>query len=93
MLMFDQLQSSHHNVYMDNLYISALFCKRAQNSKNKVNTHGVCRGELKGIPKWILQKEVQNEMLQPQLRGAVKAAVLDGDPDIKDLVAISIYDS
>jgi len=45
MFMFDQLQSPHHNVYIYNLCMSALFCKRAQNSKKKVNTHGVCNGE------------------------------------------------
>lgn len=78
MFMFDQLQLPHHNVYMDNLYMSDLFCKRAQNSKNKVNTHGVCRGELKDIQKFILQTEVQNEKLQFKLRGTVKSCCLGG---------------
>ena len=39
--MFGQLKASHHNCVMDNLYMSALFAKRAKLSKNKANIHGV----------------------------------------------------
>ena len=91
--MFDQLKAKHHSCFMDNLYLSALFCKRSQNSDNAVKLHGVTRGELRGIPKCIVQTELQNKDLQCAVRGTVKAAVLLGDPDINGLVAWSIYDS
>ena len=48
---------------------------------------------MKGVPKRIIQKEVQNEKLQVEMRGTIKATVLTGDPEVKGLVAISIYDS
>ena len=91
--MFDQLKAKRHSCLMDNLYLSALFCKRSQNSANQVKLHGVTRGELKGIPKYILQTELQNKDLQCAARGTVKAAILQGDPNIDGLVALSIYDS
>ena len=45
------------------------------------------------IPSIIQQTEVQNENLMLQQKGTVKVAVLYGDPDSKQMIAISYYDS
>ena len=68
--------------------MSALFCKQSLLSKNKVMIHGVTKNHQKGIPSLIQQTEVQNETLMLQKKGTVKVAVLDGDPDIKKMIAI-----
>ena len=73
--------------------MSALFAKRALNGNNNVKIHGVTRNFLKGIPSVVQQTEVANVNHVLQVKGTVKVAVLKGDPDIKDLVAISYYDS
>ena len=93
MFMFDQLKKHHHSVYMDNLYMSATFARNAIQSKNKVKIHGVTRTDNRGIPKCILQTEMQNQKIADEIRNTVKVAVLNGDKTVKDLVAISFYDS
>ena len=93
MFMFDQLKNQHHSVYMDNLYMSATFARNAIQSKNKVKIHGVTRTDNRGIPKCILQTEMQNQKIADEIRNTVKVAVLNVDKTVKDLVAISFYDS
>ena len=78
---------------MGNLYTSALFCKQSLISKNQVMIHGVTKNHQKGIPSVIQQTEVQNENLMLQQKGTVKVALLDGDPDIKQMIALYYYDS
>jgi hypothetical protein len=79
-------------VGLDNLFISARFCREALIGKNNVMVHGVCRKKGYGIPPCVLQKEVKRNE-QAAVRGKMKAAVLEGDPDCKDLVAFSVYDT
>jgi hypothetical protein len=40
-----------------------------------------------------LQKEVVKKSEQAAVRGTTKAAVLEGDPECRDLVAFSVYDT
>ena len=77
---------------MDNLYISAHFAREAIARKNKVMVHGVCRKEGRGILACVFQKEVKKNE-QAAVRGTTKAAVLEGDPACKDLVAFSVCDT
>ena len=53
--------------------------------------HRVTKNHQKGIPSIIQKTEVQNDNLVLQQKGTVKVAVLDGDPDIKQIIAISYY--
>ena len=91
--LFDSIKDTHHQCAMDNLYNSAAFCKAAYNHNNKVLCHGVTRSGMRGIPMHVQQKEVKNRKEQMAVRGTVKAAVLEGDPDCPNLVASSVYDA
>lgn len=51
------------------------------------------RKEGKGIPNCIRQFEVKDETTLESIRNTVKVAVLEGDEQVQDLVAISYYDS
>lgn len=93
MKLFDSLQDDNHECAMDNLYNSATFCKAAVNHPRKVRTHGVARKGMRGVPKCVTQEEVKNKKKQIEVRGTVKAAVLEGDPDCVGLVALSVYDT
>ena len=93
MWLFDRLVEKHHRVYMDNLYISAKFAKAALNHPKKVLTAGVARKNGRGIPLSVIQEEVKNPAEAYKVRGTVKAAVLQGDKDCPDLVAVSVYDT
>ena len=93
LFMFDQLKSKNHSVFMDNLYMSASFARYSINSINKIKIHGVTRTDNRGIPKCVLQTELQNDKMADEQRNTVKVAVLENDTTIKDLVAISFYDS
>ena len=93
MFMFDQLKNKHHSIFMDNLYMSATFARNAFISDNKIKIHGVTRTDKRGLPKCIMQIEVQNEKIADELRNTVKVAVLEGDSKVQDLIAISFYDS
>ena len=73
--------------------MSAQFAKKSINSKNRVKIHGVARNHTKGVPKIVQQQEMQNETQALSVKGIVKVAVLQNDPDMKDLVAISYYNS
>jgi len=70
-------------------------CRAAFNHDKKVLIAGVTRKGGRGIPACVMQQEETNRKRKRQLdvRGTVKAAVLDGDSGCLDLVAVSIYDT
>ena len=78
---------------MDNLYMSAMFARRLISCEKKVKIHGVTRQNAKGIPMCVHQYEVSDEKKLDEQRNTIKVAVLEGDPLIKHLVAISYYDT
>ena len=73
--------------------MSALFARRVMGSYNRVKIHGVTRREGKGVHSCIKQYEVQDEKTLDSIQNTLKVAVLEGDKTVKDLVAISYYDS
>ena len=93
MALFDSLRDCCHHRVMDNLYNSAVFCKKAFYHKFKVLCHGVTRKGMCGIPSSVKQEEVKNCKEQIKVKGTVKAAVLEGDPSCPNLVAASVYDT
>jgi hypothetical protein len=93
MALFDSLENSHHQCFMDNLYNSVSFCRAAYNHPKKVLTAGVTRKGARGIPKSVVQVEVTSCSAQIEVHGTVKAAVLEGDPGCPNLIASSVYDA
>ena len=59
----------------------------------KVKIHGVTRTDNRGIPKCVMQTEIQNYKVVDETRNTVKVAVLENDSSITNLLAISYYDS
>ena len=57
MSLFDTLKETYHHCSMDNLYMSAKFCKAAFNHKNKVLCQGVTRKGMRGLPSHVIQEE------------------------------------
>ena len=92
MALFDKLKEDHHNVWFDNLYLSARFAKGAYLHDKKVKISGPTRKSGRGLPAFVLQEEKTNKKEICAVRGTVKASVLEGDPDIPNLVACSYYD-
>ncbi len=78
-------------VNLDNRYISATFARYLIHLENKVKIHGVTRKYNRGIPKCIMQTQLQNSKMADKQRNTVKVAVLDGDSAVKDLVAIFLW--
>mgnify|MGYP003326642903 FL=1 len=93
MALIKQLQTQHHKIYMDNLYISARFVRFAWMSEQKVMISGVARKSGRGLPSCVYQEEVTKKEDIIRAKWTVKAAVLKGDPMVPGMVAISIYDS
>jgi hypothetical protein len=93
MSLFDCLKDKFHRCQMDNLYMSAKFARAAYLHRQKVLIAGVTRKGMRGLPKAVIQEEVKSRRDQLQVRGTVKAAVLEGDPDCASLVATSVYDT
>jgi Transposase IS4 len=91
--LFDCFDEKYHRVWMDNLYLSAKFCKGCYNHASKVLIAGVARKSGRGIPDCVIQEEVKNKKDITKVRGTIKAAVLKGDRDCPDLIALSMYDS
>jgi hypothetical protein len=90
--MFDQLKEKYHNCWFDNLYTSAKFARAAYLHPNKVCISGPTRISGRGLPKCVMQEEKKKPNEIRMVRGTVKAAVLDGDPSVPNLVAVSYYD-
>lgn len=61
--MVGQLKSKHHCLFMDNLYMSAMFACRLVSCEKKVKIHGVSRQNAKGIPMCVHQYEVSDEKI------------------------------
>ena len=78
---------------MDNLYISAKFAKAAWMHKKRVLIAGVARKQGRGVPLCVVQEEVKKISEQHKCRGRTKAAVLMGDKDMPQLLAVSVYDT
>lgn len=79
--LFDHLMDNYHRIWMDNLYLSAKFCKAAYNHERKVLIAGVTRRNGRGLPlSSVLQEEEKNKNKQEAVRGTVKVSVLKGDP-------------
>eukprot|EP00536_Pseudo-nitzschia_multiseries_P006112 jgi/Psemu1/14483/gm1.14483_g len=93
MWLFDSLKDEHHHVGMDNLYNLVMFCKAAFRHSKQVLCHGVTRKANRGIPDCVFQQELKNIRAQQAVRGTVKAAVLEGDPECAFLIASSVYDT
>ena len=93
MALFDTLKDKYHHIGFDNLYNSVSFCRAAFNHKMKPLIHGVTRKGGRGIPKCVQQDEVTSRAAQALVRGTVKVAKLEGDPQCPCLIASSVYDT
>ena len=91
--LFDSLQDNNHVCGMDNLYKLATFCRKAYTYDKMVMVYGAARKGMQGITAVVKQEEVKNRNKLIQLRGTVKAAVLQGDKEFPDLVSSRIYDT
>ena len=89
--MFDQLEEKNHNCWFDNLYLSAKFARASFTHKNKVRISGPTRKSGRGLPQCVLQEEKMSPSEIRQVRGTVKAPVLEGDSEMPDLVAVSYW--
>ena len=87
--MFDQLEEKYHNCWFDNLYLSAKFARAVYKHTNKVRISGPTWKSGWGLPKCVVQEEVKNVNDIRLVQGTVKAAVLQGDPEVPDLLAVS----
>ena len=90
--MFDQLEEEYHNCWFDNLYLSAKFAKASFTHDKKIRISGPTRKSGRRLPKCVIQEEKKNPSEIRAVCGTVKAAVLDGDTALPDLVAVSYYD-
>ena len=82
-----------HGVFADNLYMSSKFSKGAWLSHNHVLLSGVTRGATRGIPGCVIQEIVAKQTDIVSVQGYEKVAVLQGDKDFPQLVAVSVYDN
>jgi hypothetical protein len=92
MWLFDQLKDKGHRCRVDNLYMSCKFAKFCYNHDNQILLEGVAR-KGRGVPQLVYQEEIKKKSIEATARGTVKAAVLEGDPDCPNLVAVSVYDT
>jgi hypothetical protein len=90
--MMEQLENKYHCMWMDNLYLSAKFVKGCYNHPNKILLAGVCRKGMRGVPECVIQPEAKPAEVK-SVRGTVKAAVLKGDDDCPNMIALSLYDA
>ncbi len=91
--LFSLLKHKNYTVGMDNLYMSAKFCRVAFECEQRVMIHGVVRPSLRGVPGCVKQKEVTRKTDLERVRHTVRVAVLKNDSVCKNLVCISLYDS
>ena len=90
--MFDQFETKFHNCWFDNLYLSAKFVRAAYVHEQKIQISGPTQKSGRGLPSCVLQEEKKTPNEIHAVRGTVKAAVLEGDSDVPNLVAVSYYD-
>ena len=93
MALFDDVTDEYHECGVDNLYMSAKFCRDAYNHTKKIKLHGVTRNSGRGLPASIMQEELHNRKEQEKVRGTVIAAELVGDSKRPSLIAVSVYDT
>ena len=93
MSLFDTVKDEHRICKMDHLYNSATFCKIAFNHPKKVMMYGVTQKVMHGIPACVIQEEAKSKNKQLEVRGTLKASVIQGDPDFPKLIATSVYDT
>ena len=93
MFLFDGLTFKYHECGVDNLYMSAKFCRDAYNHTYKIKLHGVTRKGGRGLPMSVIQYELQNRKEQEKVRGTVHACELVGDTNCPSLLAVSVYDT
>jgi Transposase IS4 len=91
--LFESLKHNYHRVWMDNLYLSTKFVRDCYLHDLKIMLAGVVRKGGRGAPPCIMQNEVTNKNDVKYVRGTVKAAVLKGDDDCPNMIALSVYDS
>ena len=90
MSLLSQLPGSNYDVGMDNLYISSRLALFAKQLESKANIHGVCRASGRGIPRCIEQQVGKTKKDIEERRGTLKVAKLNGEPRLRDLLAISL---
>ena len=93
MSIFDKVTYEYHECGVDNLYMSAKFCRYTYNHPKKIKLHGVTSKSGRGLPSTIIQKELQNKAYQEKVRGTVLAAELVDDSKCPSLIAVYIYDT
>ena len=86
LVMFDQLEEKYHNCWFDNFNLSAKFAKASFAHRNKIRISGPMRKSGRGLPRKTSPAEIC------AVHGTVKAAVLVGDEELPDLVAVCYYD-
>ena len=64
MALFDTVNDKYHRFGMENLYMSAKFAKAAYNNTNRVLIAGVTRQGMRGLPKAVIQEEVNTPSAQ-----------------------------
>jgi len=92
MALFDAVEDTHTRIWMDNLYVSSLFCRAAYGHNKKVLVAGVARVS-RGVPKVVMQHVEKDKKKPLALKGTLRATVLEGDNRCSQLVACSFYDS
>ena len=83
MALFECLMEDHYQIRFDNHYMSANFCLGALNSPKRAMAEGVTRSSNRVFPKQVLQQEVTMRVGIDAVKGTVKAAVLEGVPDME----------
>lgn len=91
--LLDTLKEKYHICGMDNLCNSVAFTKSCYKHPKKVLVQGTFRRGGRGLPPEVVQQDISGKKAQREVRGTVKAAVLQGDDDCPDLIASSIYDT
>lgn len=88
--LFDTLEDKHHHVAFD----TAWFCRAAYvDHPMKQLTHGVTRKGGRRIPSCVQQEEITKKDDLDRVRGIVKVAKLEVDPECSCLIASSVYDT
>ena len=90
--MFCNLPDVGHQTYTDNLFVSVNLAREAFMCPTKVKIHGVIWKSGHGVPQCVIQEELLSGEKADVARGAVRAAVLEGDFKSSNLVMASIYD-
>ena len=77
---------------MDNLYNSDKFCKDSWNHPKCVMVLCVTRKVIYGLPYFIRHSECAPPIDMDWYQGTVKAAVLENNPEFKELIDVSVYE-